>query len=109
MENTGFEANLLCSVCKKIRDDAGKEPGTGEWRTGERYIWRKVGFDDADYIALQVYRANPGGVSNSMSSSRLKVFSSPGSVREATCFLPSFRLKSSSHKTPFTLYKIETA
>jgi len=33
----------VCCVCKKIRDDAGKEPGTGEWMTVESYMWRKSG------------------------------------------------------------------
>ena len=33
----------ICCVCKKIRDDAGKEPGTGEWMTVESYLWRKAG------------------------------------------------------------------
>ena len=33
----------VCSVCKKIRDDTGKEPGKGEWMTVEEYIERKAG------------------------------------------------------------------
>lgn len=33
----------ICSVCKKIRDDASKEPGKGEWMTVEGYINRKTG------------------------------------------------------------------
>ncbi len=33
----------VCCVCKKIRDDSGKEPGTGEWLTVESYLWRKAG------------------------------------------------------------------
>jgi DNA-binding NtrC family response regulator len=28
----------MCCVCKKIRDDAGKEPGSGQWMTIERFI-----------------------------------------------------------------------
>jgi YesN/AraC family two-component response regulator len=32
----------ICCVCKKIRDDAGKEPGTGEWMTVERFIGEKA-------------------------------------------------------------------
>jgi len=32
----------VCCVCKKIRDDAGKEPGTGEWMTVEKYMWTKA-------------------------------------------------------------------
>jgi len=28
----------MCCVCKKIRDDTGKKPGTGEWMSIERFI-----------------------------------------------------------------------
>jgi len=33
----------VCCVCKKIRDDCGREPGTGTWMSLERYIWEKAG------------------------------------------------------------------
>ena len=33
----------LCCVCKSIRDDAGREPGTGKWMVLEEYVWRKAG------------------------------------------------------------------
>jgi len=33
----------LCCVCKSIRDDAGREPGTGKWMALEEYVWRKAG------------------------------------------------------------------
>ena len=33
----------ICCVCKKIRDDSGREPGTGEWMTVEEYVWKKAG------------------------------------------------------------------
>jgi DNA-binding NtrC family response regulator len=33
----------LCCVCKSIRDDSGREPGTGEWMALEEYVWRKAG------------------------------------------------------------------
>lgn len=33
----------VCCVCKKIRDDTGKEPGDGEWMSVEEYIWEKAG------------------------------------------------------------------
>lgn len=33
----------ICSLCKKIRDDTGKEHGTGEWLTVEEYLHRKTG------------------------------------------------------------------
>ncbi len=32
----------VCCVCKKIRDDEGKEPGTGEWLPVDRYLWKKA-------------------------------------------------------------------
>lgn len=33
----------LCCVCKSIRDDSGREPGTGKWMALEEYVWRKAG------------------------------------------------------------------
>ena len=33
----------LCCVCKSIRDDAGREPGTGKWMSLEEYVWQKAG------------------------------------------------------------------
>ncbi len=33
----------ICCVCKSIRDDGGREPGTGEWMVLEEYVWRKAG------------------------------------------------------------------
>ena len=33
----------LCCVCKSIRDDSGREPGTGTWMALEEYVWRKAG------------------------------------------------------------------
>ncbi len=35
----------VCCMCKKIRDDSGKEPGTGEWMSVERFIHTKAGVD----------------------------------------------------------------
>ena len=32
----------ICCVCKKIRDDSGREPGTGEWMMVEKFIWKKA-------------------------------------------------------------------
>ena len=32
----------VCCVCKKIRDDSGKEPGSGNWSKMETYIWDKT-------------------------------------------------------------------
>jgi YesN/AraC family two-component response regulator len=33
----------ICCVCDKIRDDSGKEHGTGEWMRVDKYIWKKAG------------------------------------------------------------------
>lgn len=33
----------ICSVCKKIRNDKGKEPGSGEWLSVEEYLHREAG------------------------------------------------------------------
>ncbi len=33
----------LCCVCKSIRDDEGREPGTGKWMSLEEYVWQKAG------------------------------------------------------------------
>ena len=33
----------ICCVCKMIRDDSGREPGTGPWMTIEKYVWEKAG------------------------------------------------------------------
>jgi YesN/AraC family two-component response regulator len=35
----------MCCVCKRIRDDSGKKPGTGEWVTIETYIHEKADLD----------------------------------------------------------------
>ena len=32
----------ICCVCKKIRDDSGREPGTGEWMMVEKFMWKKA-------------------------------------------------------------------
>lgn len=33
----------ICMYCKQIRDDSGKEPGTGRWMQLEEYICQKSG------------------------------------------------------------------
>lgn len=33
----------ICCVCKKIRDDGGREPGTGPWMSVEKFVWEKAG------------------------------------------------------------------
>ena len=35
----------MCCVCKKIRDDSGKKPGTGEWISIEKFIQEKADLD----------------------------------------------------------------
>jgi YesN/AraC family two-component response regulator len=35
----------ICMYCKQIRDDSGKEPGTGQWMQLEQYICQKSGVD----------------------------------------------------------------
>jgi YesN/AraC family two-component response regulator len=35
----------VCCECKKIRDDSGREPGTGKWVKLETYIQNKSGMD----------------------------------------------------------------
>lgn len=44
--------NLLpiCSVCKKIRDDSGKKPGTGDWMSLGQYLHNKAGISLSDGI-----------------------------------------------------------
>ena len=35
----------MCCVCKKIRDDANRQPGTGEWITIEKFIHEQADLD----------------------------------------------------------------
>jgi DNA-binding NtrC family response regulator len=35
----------VCCSCKKIRDDSGREPGTGEWMSVEKYVHTKAGLE----------------------------------------------------------------
>ena len=35
----------VCCVCKKIRDDTGKEPGAGKWMAMETYMSEKANID----------------------------------------------------------------
>jgi len=32
----------VCCQCKKIRDDGGKEPGSGQWVSLEKFAWEKA-------------------------------------------------------------------
>jgi DNA-binding response OmpR family regulator len=33
----------VCSVCKKVRDDTGKKPGSGEWMNPETFLTERAG------------------------------------------------------------------
>ena len=35
----------MCCVCKKIRDDSGRQPGTGDWITIEQFIHEQASLD----------------------------------------------------------------
>ena len=35
----------MCCVCKRIRDDSGKKPGTGEWISIEKFIHETANLD----------------------------------------------------------------
>ena len=35
----------VCCVCKKIRDDSGKEPGAGDWIAFEQYLEKETKID----------------------------------------------------------------
>lgn len=35
----------VCCVCKKIRDDSDKEPGTGDWMSVEKFLHSKTKLD----------------------------------------------------------------
>lgn len=42
-----YYENILpvCAVCKRIRDDTGREPGTGEWVSLDKFLQRKTGVE----------------------------------------------------------------
>jgi DNA-binding NtrC family response regulator len=44
IEKIRLHAEILpiCCVCKNIRDDSGRTPGTGEWMSVEKFIWEKL-------------------------------------------------------------------
>lgn len=52
----------ICCYCKKIRDDYGKEPGTGEWITVEEYLSRKAGVDITSAICPECYEKITSGM-----------------------------------------------
>jgi len=46
----------VCCVCKKIRDDAGRKLGTGQWVSVESYMHRRAGVDITSTYCPQCYR-----------------------------------------------------
>lgn len=46
----------ICSVCKKIRDDKGKEPGSGYWLSVEEYLRREAGVLPSHSYCPDCYR-----------------------------------------------------
>ena len=46
----------VCCVCKKIRDDSGREPGTGKWIDLEKYIREKGGIDVTSSYCPECFR-----------------------------------------------------
>lgn len=52
-----FEQTLpVCSVCKKIRDDTGRERGTGEWLSIESYMRRRAKVDMTSTYCPDCYK-----------------------------------------------------
>lgn len=47
----------VCSVCRKIRDDEGREPGSGEWLSMEMYLARKAGLRSSHTYCPQCFTA----------------------------------------------------
>lgn len=46
----------VCCMCKKIRDDAGREPGTGKWVEMENYIREKAEIDITSAYCPECFR-----------------------------------------------------
>jgi DNA-binding response OmpR family regulator len=46
----------ICSECKKIRDDAGCEKGTGEWMSIEQYLGKTTGSVLSHGLCPECYR-----------------------------------------------------
>lgn len=57
----------ICSVCKKIRDDAGVEPGRGKWLRVETYIERKAGVSFTHSYCDECHKALLDEVNNTKS------------------------------------------
>ncbi len=45
----------ICCCCKKIRDDSGKEPGSGKWLEVADYFYKKVGVSMTHGMCPQCY------------------------------------------------------
>jgi len=45
----------ICCYCKKIRDDSGKEPGSGKWLEVADYFHKKVGVSMTHGMCPQCY------------------------------------------------------
>ncbi|MEW6593339.1 MAG: response regulator [Thermodesulfobacteriota bacterium] len=46
----------ICSVCRKIRDDSGKEHGTGDWLSLEEYFSRRAGVKPSHSYCPECFR-----------------------------------------------------
>lgn len=47
----------VCSVCRKIRDDEGREPGSGPWLTLEQYLGNKAGIRSSHSYCPKCFEA----------------------------------------------------
>ncbi|MDZ7641678.1 MAG: response regulator [Desulfurivibrio sp.] len=47
----------VCSICRKIRDDEGREPGSGPWLSMERYLARKAGIRSSHSYCPECFEA----------------------------------------------------
>jgi DNA-binding NtrC family response regulator len=52
----------MCRVCKKIRDDWGKKPGTGEWVEIETFINKRADLDITSEYCPQCARETPAEI-----------------------------------------------
>ncbi len=46
----------ICCVCKAIRDDTGKEPGTGKWVSIGMYLRKKAGIEISHTYCPECYK-----------------------------------------------------
>ncbi len=52
----------MCCVCKKIRDDSGRQPGTGDWITIEQFIHEQARLDITSSYCPDCAKKNHGCV-----------------------------------------------